>query len=670
MPVAVPSRLPGERGRPLRWTALRWVTAFAVSVPILVLAAIGIVNWNEAWREAERESTRSADAAGEYVSRVLDGHRIAADRVNDLLQGVSNRQMRELERTLHEQLAALLPELPMVETISVVDADGQLLLTANTFPVPRVNLSDREWVRDLKAAEAARIHISKIDAGSQDGKLFFGISRRRMIAGQSGHGSDYSGVISIAVDPNKLAAGFADLVSLPSDEVRLVRADGEVLAQLPGLVEPPGPTTPAFFSVANAGATRGTYLSTKRSSGTQHLIAFRRIPGFPAFAVVSRDRGAIAQRWWNEFSVHLAFGIPAIALVIGMAMFASRRAEEADTALAAARFHAVFDASPIGMAIVEADTRRLAAVNGTLTKLIGVTEDDLLTSGVGLRLLFAAGSIGRIESEIEEAGRNGSSGPIELDVLSAERRRMPVRISISSLPGSPPRVVMTIEDITEQRETEARRQLMMREVEHRAKNTLAVVQAAVRMGATGTTDARELARAVEARVAALGRSQSLLTTVGAEGAELRRLIEQEVGPFATETGTRDGRQLVLEGPDIRLTAPAAQALTMTLHELATNAAKYGAFSSAGGVARISWRIDPARDRLVLDWSESNGPPIEEGRHRLGFGTRLVKTTIEHQLGGKVAWHWDATGVRIEAEIPPTHVLSGQQDAGPGIAAQG
>jgi two-component sensor histidine kinase len=155
----------------------------------------------------------------------------------------------------------------------------------------------------------------------------------------------------------------------------------------------------------------------------------------------------------------------------------------------------------------------------------------------------------------------------------------------------------------------------------------------------------------------------LLTTVGAEGAELRRLIEQEVGPFATETGTHGGRQLVLEGPDIRLTAPAAQALTMTLHELATNAAKYGAFSSAGGVARISWRIDPARDRLVLDWSESNGPAIEEGRHRIGFGTRLVKTTIEHQLGGKVAWHWDATGVRIEAEIPPTHVLPDEQDAG-------
>jgi two-component sensor histidine kinase len=106
---------------------------------------------------------------------------------------------------------------------------------------------------------------------------------------------------------------------------------------------------------------------------------------------------------------------------------------------------------------------------------------------------------------------------------------------------------------------------------------------------------------------------------------------------------------------------------MTFHELATNAAKYGAFSIAGGVARIAWRIDSARDRLVLDWRESNGPPIEEGRQRLGFGTRLVKTTIEHQLGGKVAWRWEPTGVRIEAEIPPTHVLSAEQAAETGAA---
>jgi two-component sensor histidine kinase len=149
----------------------------------------------------------------------------------------------------------------------------------------------------------------------------------------------------------------------------------------------------------------------------------------------------------------------------------------------------------------------------------------------------------------------------------------------------------------------------------------------------------------------------VLTTVGAEGAELRRLIEQEVLPFAPEE-LLDKKRLVLDGAATRVTAPAAQALTMTFHELATNAAKYGAFSSADGNVRISWHIDPGRGALVFDWSETNGPALEEGRPRPGFGTRLITTTIEHQLGGKVAWRWGAAALTVEAEVPLQHVLSG------------
>jgi two-component sensor histidine kinase len=387
-------------------------------------------------------------------------------------------------------------------------------------------------------------------------------------------------------------------------------------------------------------------------------VANKRVPGFPVFATVARERGAIVERWWQDYSAYLGLGIPAFALVVAMAVFASSRAREAEQASAAARFHAVFDASPIGMAVVEPHTRRLTAVNGTLARLVGVSEGDLVASGVGLQLLFGTVSSGPIGSEIEAARRRGASGPIELDLLSAERRRVPVRVSLSALPGEPSRIVMTIQDITELRESDARRQLMLREVEHRAKNTLALVQAAVRMGASGTSDAQELARAVEARVAALGRSQSVLTTVGAEGAELRQLIEQEVLPFAPHVSSPGERRLVLDGTATRVTAPAAQALTMTFHELATNAAKYGAFSSTEGNVRISWHIDAQRGALVLDWSETNGPPIEARRPRPGFGTRLISTTIQHQLGGKVAWRWGADALTVEAELPLQHVLSG------------
>jgi two-component sensor histidine kinase len=639
-----------------------------VSLPAVLLGAIGIVTWYEAWREAERELLRSSDAVGEYVLRVLDGQQVAADRVNDLLRGMSNQQIKELERPLHQQLAALLPDLPLVETIAVLDAKGLLLLTANVYPVPRdAYFADQEWVRDLKQADAPRTHISKVSVGRLDANLFFGVSRRRVMVGQSGRADDYAGVINISVDPNKLASGFVDLISERGDEVRLVRADGEILSRSPVFAKPLEPlrpaTSPWFFKYATAGTWRATYLSTPHPDGTDRLVAIRRISGFPLYATVARERGAIAARWWQGFSVHLGLGVPAIALVAIMAVFASRRAEMADKALSAARFHAVFDASPIGMAVVEADTRQLVAVNGMLTKLAGVTENDLIASGVGLRLLFPAGSMGRVGAEIEAARHQGKSGPIELDLLGAERRRLPVRVSFSALPGEPSRTVMTIEDVSELRETEARRQLMMREVEHRSKNTLAVVQAALRMGASGTNDAQELAKAVEARVAALGRSQSVLTTVGPEGAELRQVIEQEVLPFAPNAVADGSQRFILSGSDTRVTAQAAQALTMAFHELATNAAKYGAFSSAEGIVRISWQIDPQRSMLVFNWSEVNGPEVEERGGRKGFGTRLINTTIEQQLGGKIDWRWSPKGLTVEAGLPLEHVLSGADASG-------
>jgi two-component sensor histidine kinase len=205
--------------------------------------------------------------------------------------------------------------------------------------------------------------------------------------------------------------------------------------------------------------------------------------------------------------------------------------------------------------------------------------------------------------------------------------------------------VIVAQDITEIREADARRDLMLREVEHRAKNTLAVVQAALRLGASGTTDARELAKAVEARVTALARSQSLLTIVGEQGASLHAIVEQEVAPFAV------GKERVtIEGPDIRVTASAAQALTMAIHEVATNAAKYGALSSQHGIVMVHWSVDVGKGCLILEWDEQ-GARVSAAPRRTGFGTRLMDVTITHQLGGQVQRRWSPEGLNLTAEIP-------------------
>jgi PAS domain S-box-containing protein len=650
--------LPGERGLPPRLTALRWLAAAAIGLPTAIMAAIGIVSWHAVWRDAEQELSRSADAVSEYVLRVFDGHRVASDRVNDLLENLTNEQIQQSERELHQKLARLLPSLPLVETIAVSRPDGLLLLTANIYPVPsNTFIPDREWIRDLRKLDAPATHVSKVSVGRLDANLFFGVSRRRLMADRKTASEVYDGVINVAIEPNRVAAGFADLISGPGDVVSIIRADGEILARLPGFGGPLPPlrpeTNPSFFRHVAAKTSRAVYVTKSQSSAADWLVVHRPIQGFPVSAAVARDRATIRTRWWWSFSQHLGLGIPAIVLVGAMTIFAARRAEERDRAQAAARFHAVFDANPIGMAVVNVENEVIIASNEVLAKLTGMSAEHLETSGVRLRTLLAPEFIDNYVAAFDLAKQVGSSGPLEVDLRGLEHR-VPVRISMSSLPGDPPRIVLVIQDITEVRETEARRDLIMREVEHRAKNTLAVVQAALRLGASGATDAQALARAVEARVAALARSQSVFTSAGEQGAWIQELIEQEVAPFAPTNKTA-AQKLVIEGPKIRVTAAGAQALTMTFHELATNAAKYGALSASEGSVHIAWRVESDRQVLTLEWREHSVITLREQPSRVGFGTRLIDTAIEHQLEGRVERQWAATGLSVKVQIPLKHV---------------
>jgi PAS domain S-box-containing protein len=656
LPVAVSSRLPGESGLPPRLTAVRWLVAAAIGLPIAIMVAIGIVSWRATWAEAERELSRSADAVAEYLLRVFDGHRVAADRVNDLLEHLSNEQIQERERELHLRLARLLPDLPLVQTIAVSRPDGLMLFTANFYPVPpNTRIPDREWIRDLKKPDAPRTHVSKVNIGRLDANLFFGVSRRRYMAIRPAEsGDDYDGVINVSIEPNRVAAGFADLVSERSDVVRVIRADGEIITQLPGFSAPLPPftqqTRPSFFNHATSGRGRAVYQTNRRSDGGEQLVALRAIPGFPIFATVARDAGAITARFWRGFAQHLGLGIPAIVFVAAMAIFASRRAEERDRAQAAARFHAVFDATPAGLAVVDAQCDDIISCNEALAKLIGLPRTKIEGPGQRLGALIRRELMERYHSAVDNARVRGIADPFDVELVSYDRRRVPVRLAMSQLPGDPPRLVVVIQDISDVREAERRRELMMREVEHRAKNTLAVIQAALRLGASAATDAQALALAVEARVAALARSQSLLTSVGPEGASLRDLIEQEVAPFVPAEDDTGAEKLQLEGPEIRINPKAAQALTMTFHELATNAAKYGAFAQANSSARVSWRIADD-EMLVLRWTEA-GPHSAKGEPaRVGFGTRLIDINIVHQLEGRIERHWEATGLLLIARIP-------------------
>lgn len=201
-------------------------------------------------------------------------------------------------------------------------------------------------------------------------------------------------------------------------------------------------------------------------------------------------------------------------------------------------------------------------------------------------------------------------------------------------------------DITVRKEAEARQELLMREVDHRAKNALAVVQAVLRLTRAETPEA--FGRAIAGRVSALARAQTLLTRSRWAGAELMAIVRGELAPFI---GTAEATRLAISGPEVTVAPVAAQPLSMTLHELATNAAKYGSLSTPGGGLELSWTVDAEADRLTLTWVEAGGPAIEGRPRTEGFGARMIRATIQDQLGGSVAFQWNATGLTCVIALP-------------------
>ncbi len=196
-------------------------------------------------------------------------------------------------------------------------------------------------------------------------------------------------------------------------------------------------------------------------------------------------------------------------------------------------------------------------------------------------------------------------------------------------------------DITAQKQAEERMKLLAREVDHRAKNILATVQALTRMTRADTVPA--YTEALMGRLRALAQAHTLLAKSRWTGINLRRLIEEELEPF----GTNGDGHLTIAGPEVDLSPEAGQGLGMALHELATNAAKYGAFSVPGGSVSIQWSATGGR--LVLRWTERGGPPVRAPGRR-GFGSGLIEAAIQGQLDGEAIFDWCPAGLACELSM--------------------
>jgi PAS domain S-box-containing protein len=208
--------------------------------------------------------------------------------------------------------------------------------------------------------------------------------------------------------------------------------------------------------------------------------------------------------------------------------------------------------------------------------------------------------------------------------------------------------IRVIQDITDLKRAEDRQKLLLDELNHRVKNMLATVQSVAMQTRRTATDLDAFTRAFEGRLMALNRAHELLTYEIETGVLLDDLLRETVAPYDGHPGER----FHLAGTPIRLRPEMAVTLAMALHELTTNAAKYGALTTAEGRIVVEWRVD-ASGRMAIEWTESGGPPVSAPTRR-GFGSDLIERGLARQFGGSATLQFHETGLRchITAPLPP------------------
>jgi PAS domain S-box-containing protein len=239
----------------------------------------------------------------------------------------------------------------------------------------------------------------------------------------------------------------------------------------------------------------------------------------------------------------------------------------------------------------------------------------------------------------------GRSGQTEFRIIRPDGETRWCTVSFAttlSADGRPLRASGVTLDITERKEAEQKQTLLALEVDHRARNMLAVVQSILRL--TRADSVADMVTALDGRIRALARAHTLLSSSRWQGADLGRLVAEEMDPYRDD----DSDRVVIQGPTVFLRPTLAQALALALHELATNAAKYGALSVLVGRVSVHWEL--RGDFLVLQWTEAGGPAASPPTKR-GFGTRVVVANIEQDLGGNAMFSWQAEGLKCTLSVP-------------------
>lgn len=294
---------------------------------------------------------------------------------------------------------------------------------------------------------------------------------------------------------------------------------------------------------------------------------------------------------------------------------------------------------------------RIIFANDSFLKLTGFDREEIL--GKSFDFLVEESPDAPTVSQLRKEFKAGNNCNLEVHYRRKDGSDFWASTFVSPVHDKDQKVVqhfLSFVDLTRHREDQAHSRMLIDELNHRVKNTLATVQAIVFQAMRASLNPDDVREAIEARLFALSRSHDLLTRASWQGAGLRDLVDTALEPFGATLGW-SGRFLI-EGDNIQLPPNRTLALGIAFHELATNAVKYGSLSNEAGSVLISWSLQSSsgEPRLVFVWKERDGPPVVEPSTR-GFGSQVIERGLAHELRAKVHLEFAPGGLICTIDMP-------------------
>jgi PAS domain S-box-containing protein len=319
------------------------------------------------------------------------------------------------------------------------------------------------------------------------------------------------------------------------------------------------------------------------------------------------------------------------------------------------RYRILVEYAPEAILVLDAETGRFVDANENAVKLFKLSRERLFQRGPA-DLSPPLQPDGRESETVAKAAISealaGATPTLPWMHRDSSGKDIPCEVRLVSLPPSDKALIRgSITDLTERRQAELRELMMARELDHRVKNNLAEVLALAEQTGVSASSFEEFRKTFADRLRAMARAHEALAAHRWQGVPFLEVLDLTLGAYGGHSEDR----IMKHGSDVMLDPSASSALVMTLHELAANAAKYGALATPTGRVELRWRRDEDGNFEIL-WRETGGPPATPPT-TTGFGTRLLHGVVTHQLGGTVKMEYEPQGLRCEIRLPSDHLQS-------------